>query len=186
MQLLCSPIDSRNFRTKSKHNITTERMPQSVEPLKHPVRAKYQVGRPLVPRGFVKCFPRVPPAVGLYCSCHAAPSIKQGELSENILQNLRNTWLPHLVVRGSQRHEIVPSHCSSSSRRSAWSMTRTCPSSPCASCPPSAAPSSRPPSTSYSASSGSPSGRAPSQASCFSWVNFLEVGFIFRESESLI
>ena len=36
----------------------------------------YQVGRPLVRRGFVRCFLRVPQAVGLYCSCHAAPANK--------------------------------------------------------------------------------------------------------------
>ena len=36
----------------------------------------YQVGRPLVPGGFVKCFLRVPQAVGLYCSYTAAPPSK--------------------------------------------------------------------------------------------------------------
>ena len=40
--------------------------------------ALYQVGRPLVPRGFVKCFPRVHQAVGLYCSYTAIPASKGG------------------------------------------------------------------------------------------------------------
>ena len=30
LQLLCSPIGNRNFREKTKQNITTEEMPQSV------------------------------------------------------------------------------------------------------------------------------------------------------------
>ena len=34
------------------------------------------MGRPLVLRGFVKCFLRVPQAVGLYCSYTAAPASK--------------------------------------------------------------------------------------------------------------
>ena len=40
----------------------------------HCMNFLYQVGRPLVPRGFVRCFLRVPQAVGLYCSCHDAPA----------------------------------------------------------------------------------------------------------------
>ena len=36
----------------------------------------YQVGWPLVLRGFIKCFLRVPQAVGLYCSYTAAPASK--------------------------------------------------------------------------------------------------------------
>ena len=36
----------------------------------------YSLGRQLVQKVHVKCFLRVPQAVGLYCSCHAAQSSK--------------------------------------------------------------------------------------------------------------
>ena len=39
-------------------------------------------------KGFVTYLLRVPEAVGLNCSCHAAQASKQGELPENMLQNL--------------------------------------------------------------------------------------------------
>ena len=58
----------------------------------------YQVGRPLVPRGFVKCFLRIENSPGCWAVLllHCCPS-KQGELSENLLPKLGNKWLPHLV-----------------------------------------------------------------------------------------
>ena len=51
-------------------------------------------------KGFVKCFPRVPQAVGLYSlaalQLPCCPS-KQGELSENIFQNLSHDLMNNPV-----------------------------------------------------------------------------------------
>ena len=52
--------------------------------------ANIQCGAATCSEGFVKCFPRVPQAIGLYSSCQR----KQWEFSENILQNLWNKLPP--------------------------------------------------------------------------------------------
>ena len=54
------------------------------------------VGAATCSEGFVYFFLKVPQAVGLYCSCHAAQASK-GNFKKKILQNLRNKWPPHPV-----------------------------------------------------------------------------------------
>ena len=51
-------------------------------------------------KGLVECFINVAGAVGPICSCHTAQSIngQQGELKENILQNLFNNLTPQTVL----------------------------------------------------------------------------------------
>ena len=53
-------------------------------------------------KGVVKCFLRVPQVVGLYC-----PS-KEGELSENILQNLFHNLPPQTVLRDTVGKTMIP------------------------------------------------------------------------------
>ena len=55
-----------------------------------------QAGAATCSKGFVKCFPRVPLALRLYCSCHAAQGDK-GNFQKNTLQNLWNKLPPQTV-----------------------------------------------------------------------------------------
>ena len=48
--------------------------------------------------GFVKCFLRVPQAVGLYCSCHAAQAIK-GNFQKTYCKTFRTSYRPRLYTR---------------------------------------------------------------------------------------
>ena len=68
----------------------------------------YQVGRPLVLRGFGKCFLRVPQAVGLYCSYTAAPASK-GNFQKIYYKTFgtsgRPTWYNNVYLS----HSLSPS-----------------------------------------------------------------------------
>ena len=67
----------------------------------------YQLGRPLVLRSFFKCFLRVPQAVGLYCSCHAALSSK-GNFQKTYYKTFgtsgRPTWYNDVFLQENELH----------------------------------------------------------------------------------